>query len=129
MNHWIAPAIEGEIRKKIKNPDVDLIFRAVEHTTGITYQQLIRRTRYKNIVMPRMVAMYIMHHVTTMTLSQIGAWFHLQHATVIHAIRKVENPYDHELRKLYIQCNNTYIKLRKSHNQLMELNQHINIQE
>jgi chromosomal replication initiator protein len=49
------------------------------------------RSRFRNILVPRQVGMYLARQLTELSLEQIGAFFGgLDHSTVLHACRKVE---------------------------------------
>jgi len=72
-------------------PSVD---RIVEHVGGyfqIEPGELQSRRRFRNILIPRQVGMYLARQLTGLSLEQIGAYFGgRDHTTVLHACRKVE---------------------------------------
>jgi len=58
-------------------------------------RQLQSRRRYRNILLPRQVSMYLARRLTGLSLEQIGAYFGgRDHSTVLHACRKVEDAID-----------------------------------
>lgn len=55
---------------------------------GLDLQAVLGRTRKKELVELRQVAMYILRHYEKKTFKEIGDLFDRDHATVIHAWRK-----------------------------------------
>jgi chromosomal replication initiator protein len=54
-------------------------------------EQLQSRRRYRSVLVPRQVGMYLARQLTGLSLEQIGAYFGgRDHSTVLHACRKVE---------------------------------------
>jgi len=54
-------------------------------------EQLQSRRRYRGVLVPRQVGMYLARQLTELSLGQIGAYFGgRDHSTVLHACRKVE---------------------------------------
>ncbi len=54
-------------------------------------EQLQSRRRYRGVLLPRQVGMYLARQLTGLSLEQIGAYFGgRDHSTVLHACRKVE---------------------------------------
>ncbi len=54
-------------------------------------RQLQSRRRYRGVLVPRQVGMYLARQLTGLSLGQIGAYFGgRDHTTVLHACRKVE---------------------------------------
>ena len=63
---------------------------AVAREWGVTAEGLRSKTRTKTLTVPRQVAMYLMRHLTELSLVEIGRFFGgRDHSTVIHAIRQV----------------------------------------
>lgn len=68
------------------------ITKTVAEVFGIEYHLLFTKTRKRNVVVARQVAMYVIKKkVDTNSLANIGAFFNKDHATVLHAIRTVDN--------------------------------------
>jgi hypothetical protein len=85
-------------REAIKNK----IKESVEKITG---QDLMVRNREKGRVEARYVAFKVMKDTfTRISLSEIARFFNLNHATVLHGLRSVNNwiEYDHGLNELYL---------------------------
>jgi chromosomal replication initiator protein len=78
-------------------PTVD---RIAEHVSGyfqVTPRELQSRRRYRNVLLPRQIGMYLARRLTTLSLQQIGAYFGgWDHSTVRHACRKVETALVHD---------------------------------
>jgi chromosomal replication initiator protein len=54
--------------------------------------ELQSRRRFRNVLLPRQVGMYLARQLTGLSLEQIGAYFGgRDHSTVLHAVRKVED--------------------------------------
>ena len=72
-------------------PTVERIARQVSGYFRLEPGLLQSRSRYRNILLPRQVSMYLARKLTEMSLQQIGAFFGgRDHSTVLHACRKME---------------------------------------
>jgi chromosomal replication initiator protein len=72
-------------------PTVERIAQRVGGFFQVEPRRLQSRRRFRNIVWPRQVGMYLARRLTDLSLEQIGAYFGgRDHATVLHACRKVE---------------------------------------
>ncbi|MBN1913077.1 MAG: chromosomal replication initiator protein DnaA [Candidatus Omnitrophica bacterium] len=70
---------------------VDFIQRCVAEEFGITLHDLKTRRRYKTMVLPRQVAMYLSRELTDLSLPEIGNFFGgKDHTTVLHAFNKIK---------------------------------------
>jgi chromosomal replication initiator protein len=73
-------------------PTVERIARRVGDCFHVEPGQLRSRGRYRNVLLPRQVGMYLARQLTDLSLDQIGAYFGgRDHSTVLHACRKVEH--------------------------------------
>lgn len=78
-------------------PQVEAIRPTVERIAGhvgdyfqLEPKQLQSRRRYRSILLPRQVGMYLARQLTRLSLDQIGTYFGgRDHTTVLHACRKV----------------------------------------
>src|SRR5262249_22117573 len=76
---------------------VERIAQRVGGSSGGDPRQLQRRRRYKGVLLPRQVGMYLARQLTELSLEQIGAYFGgRDHSTVLHACRKVEQALTHD---------------------------------
>ncbi|MGB3619485.1 MAG: chromosomal replication initiator protein DnaA [Catalinimonas sp.] len=83
--HNIVRGIESEI-------DVDYIQQSVSDYFSVSLDSLKAKTRKKEIVMARQIAMYFTKEFTDYSLKSIGQYFGgRDHSTVIHAIRSVKD--------------------------------------
>lgn len=70
----------------------DFIQRCVAEEFGVSLHDLKTRSRHKNIVLPRQVAMYISRELTDLSLPEIGGVFGgKDHTTVLHSYNKIKN--------------------------------------
>jgi chromosomal replication initiator protein len=105
--------VEALARVRRRVPDVAEVaehFRVQAEASAVTVEQIARRVggyfqvepeqlqsrrRYRNVLLPRQVGMYLARQLTTLSLGQIGAYFGgRDHSTVLHACRKVEQALD-----------------------------------
>lgn len=71
--------------------DAAMITQKVCELYGLNQNEIIGKSRKKNIVIPRQMAMYLCRHLTDMSLPKIGEYFGgRDHTTVIHAVEKME---------------------------------------
>jgi hypothetical protein len=69
-------------------------------------------TRKKEVVEPRQLAMYFLYSYTPLSMQAVGDIFNRNHATVLHAWRKVPDfiRFDKELRKLFVSIQTSIVK-------------------
>ena len=72
---------------------IDAIQQKVADVFGVEAEQLANCTRKANIVLPRHVAMYVAR-MEGYAITAIGDHFDRHHASVIHAIRRIDNDLD-----------------------------------
>lgn len=94
---WLETHLADRLPKKKKvilNPD--LIIQEVSAYYKIRREKLVGKTRTKNIVVPRQVAMYLCRELLDISFKEIADAFNKQdHTTIIHAREKIET----EMRK------------------------------
>lgn len=80
-----------QVQADADRPTMERIARQVSGYFHLEPGQLQSQRRYRNIMLPRQVSMYLARQLTTLSLDQIGAYFGgRDHTTVLHACRKVE---------------------------------------
>lgn len=89
-----------ELAKKILNDyleqqtarrvNIETIQKAVAEFYDLRVSDLTGRNRSNNVAGPRMLAMYLSRKFTEHSLPKIGEAFSKNHATVLHAFRKIE---------------------------------------
>ena len=67
-----------------------ILQRLVAEAFGLHRYDLIARCRTKEVAFPRHVAMYLARKLTGASFPQIGRAFNRDHATVLHAYRRVK---------------------------------------
>ncbi len=83
--------LKDMVKETSKVIGVDLVQKSVSEFFNIPLSELRSKKRRKNIVLPRQVAMYLSRELTNMSFPEIGnAFGGKDHATVIHACRKIE---------------------------------------
>ena len=68
---------------------IDRVAKIVCDHFGVSLEELKGRTRSRNLVVPRQIAMYLCREMTDHSLPDIGKAFNRDHSTVIHAHAKV----------------------------------------
>ena len=86
------------------------IIANVNHFYGVN---CLDNTRKRDIVVPRQIAMYYAVRETNLTLTSVGLFFNKDHATVIHAMKCVENTlsYDKEFQKQKLELDKEMFKI------------------
>jgi chromosomal replication initiator protein len=79
----LLPQSDGEI-------PVELIMGEVSAHFGLSPADLIGKSRSRPLTTARHIAMYLLREQNGLSLIRIGEWFHRDHTTVMHGIRKVE---------------------------------------
>jgi chromosomal replication initiator protein len=76
---------------------VDRIAERVGGAFQVDPRDLQSRRRYRNVLLPRQVGMYLARQLTALSLEQIGTYFGgRDHSTVLHAVHKVEEALEHD---------------------------------
>ncbi len=89
---FAAEALKDDVSQNIYNTSsIAMIQKATADYYGITVETLKSKKRSSNIAYPRQIAMYLSRMLTEESLPRIGLEFGgRDHATVIHAISKIE---------------------------------------
>jgi len=85
--------VAGHFREQAEasRPTVERIAERVSGYFQVRPQELQSRRRYRNVLLPRQVGMYLARRLTSLSLQQIGAYFGgWDHSTVRHACKKIE---------------------------------------
>jgi chromosomal replication initiator protein len=96
----------------------ELVMKAVAERFQLTPADLIGRKRDRATALARQVAMHLLKEAGTCSLAQIGLEFgHRDHATVIHACRKIANDMDNDpyLRRQVLDIQKKLQRLPKAH--------------
>ena len=103
LNYFIIPAIPKQTMKELKENTANRIIEIVcqeasEYGMGeITPEMTKFKNRKSNYLLGRQLSMYFINkYIKGLSLTQVGAIFGQDYATVIHAKNKVKNIYDTE---------------------------------
>ena len=72
------------------NVTVDKIFAAIEKKYDVTKNELVGKSRVKNVAQARHIAIYLVRTITEMSLPNIGKLFNRDHSTIISSIDTIE---------------------------------------
>ncbi len=75
-------------------PAPQRILEAVCRAYGVSESEIRQKANFRTIVEPRQVAMFIIRRKTGLSLMEIGRFFDKDHATVMWAIKQVNNSID-----------------------------------
>lgn len=67
----------------------DRIINMVLCHFNLSFREIRRKSRYRHIVYPRQVLMYLLSKNTNLTLKEIARVFYKDHTTVIHSITAI----------------------------------------
>jgi len=93
-------AIDEKLSRMII-PDMKDVFKIVEMVCNCPTDWVSNKTRRREYVAPRQLAMYIMQTKLCMSQSSAGAYFGLDHATARHAREKCLDSLDTQDQVLY----------------------------
>ena len=98
----ISEILIDMISDKIKEVNLETIMQKVCYAYNISPAQIFDKTRKKNIVFPRQIAMYLSNLlITQLSLKEIAEYYQRKdHTTVLHAKKTIEKQFkeDRELR-------------------------------
>jgi len=87
--------IDKFVKSTTREITIDVIQKAVCDSLGVTVESILTRTRKREIVQARQIAMYFAKKLTKSSLAVIGqACGNKDHATVLHACKTVANMYE-----------------------------------
>jgi len=98
----ITPELVNEVLTQYVRPEAEhhqpeRILAAVSERFGVRPETLVGKRRTQAIALPRQVAMYLMRHLTELSLVEIGRCFGgRDHSTVIHACRQIAEKIQHD---------------------------------
>lgn len=95
--------LKDMVKETVKTISVEMVQKEVAEFYNLSVADLKNKTRHKNIIIPRQVAMYLSRKLTHHSLPEIGAAFGgKDHTTILHAVKKVEETLlkDEQIRKI-----------------------------
>lgn len=87
----VMMALQNENADRTDNEKIDFLFSTMRSEFGLTRVELCSKSRKRELVEYRQIAMHILKGYTTLGCSAIGRIFKKDHATVLHSIKTVEN--------------------------------------
>ena len=104
VNLSVAKSVLKDMLKEtVKTISVEMVQKEVAEFFNISVSDLKNKSRHKNIIVPRQLAMYLARKLTVRSLPEIGAAFGgKDHTTILHAVKKVEEilSKDEQIRKI-----------------------------
>lgn len=92
FNYWIMPSVSNKkMSPKQRQSLCNEIIEKVCAYYGVSVKDVVGRTRFKEIVMARHMAIYIIRNKVKYKLKATGMLFNRDHTTVIHAIQNINN--------------------------------------
>lgn len=86
ISPYILPGLPGESQHKIS---MYLIVKIVSSHFNISLDQMMARSRSRKFLEPRQTAMFLCREYTGGKLAAIGSFFDRDHATIIHACKRI----------------------------------------
>lgn len=100
MNHYIFAGLNAYARRSIssiKKPiSFDLIADVIELELQVSFEQIMSKTRIREVVTARHLFNYFCRKYTNKSLNEIARHLGLNHATIIHSVKVVNNLCDTE---------------------------------
>ncbi len=88
---YAREVLKDIVTERKRTVSAEEIQREVCNVFNLTIADLKSKSRSKNIVLPRQIAIYLVRKLTDLSLNEIGQSFgNRDHSTIIHAIEKIE---------------------------------------
>ena len=114
VNLAVAKAVlKDMVKEMVKTISVEMVQKEVAEFFNLTLHDLKNKSRHKNVVAPRQVAMYLARKLTAHSLPEIGAAFGgKDHTTILHAFKKIEKNLlkDEQIRKIVETLTNSLLE-------------------
>ena len=104
--------LKDMVKETVKTISVEMVQKEVVEFFNVSLHELKNKSRHKNIVVPRQIAMYLSRKLTGHSLPEIGAAFGgKDHTTILHAVKKVEEVLlkDEQIRKIVETLQNSLL--------------------
>ncbi len=89
--HYVRGLLSDILAANTKEIDINKIKQIVAEKWNVSVKDIDSKKRTNSLTIPRQVAMYIAKTITNKTLPEIGKIFYKNHATVIHAVKKIKD--------------------------------------
>lgn len=97
---YILPGIGTE---NLVNKKVSLIINSACSIFSITEAELLSTSRRRDVVNARFACLFFVKEKTGWTITRVGKLFNRHHASVVHAMKKIEDiDYDPEFKKTFL---------------------------
>ena len=119
-NQPVTTALAEQTLQDFFSTDVEIkptdIISQVAKYFHLTFDDIVGRTRTKNIALARQIAMYLAREMTSMSLVDIGEVFGgRDHTTVMHAYTRISNEMQ-EKREIYNYVMELTVRLKQPQN-------------
>ena len=95
INPMYLPGLSDKNMDDLLYPELSNIAQSICKYFNTSMIKLRKKQRYRKVVQPRQIGMYLSSILTKFSLSRIGSyWGGFDHATVLHAKKTVMNLYD-----------------------------------
>lgn len=99
--HEIAKAYDASTervksRTAMNKSTLEVIMEAVEQVTGVMLSEIKSKTRIREIVWARQVFFWAVRLSTPMSYEEIGKRYNRDHATVLHAMKAIEDGVEYD---------------------------------
>lgn len=100
MNYIAIPGLKfkGNLDQMFLGLDLperqEYIIQAVVQHYGLSFDDLLRRSRMIEFRIPRQVAMYLLHKTLGMGCASVGSLFNMHHTTAMHTFKKIQDLID-----------------------------------
>jgi chromosomal replication initiator protein len=81
--------LKGIVEKQEKVVTMDTIFEAVKNQFLVSVEDIKSKSRKREFILPRQMAMYMAKEILNMPLSNIGYYFDRDHSTVIYSVNSL----------------------------------------
>lgn len=89
------------IEDKKETVTLEEIVALIEHSFGVSRENLVSKCRKSELNWARQVAMYLARCYTHLSMDTIGAYFGRNHATVVHSYQKVSETMEAQTTRRY----------------------------
>jgi hypothetical protein len=86
--------MEERTQKILEDDKVLFIIKRIEEHMGLSFEAFNVKSRELKIILPRQMCIYFLYTFTNFGQEKIGKLFKIDHSTVHHTIRKINNDVD-----------------------------------
>jgi hypothetical protein len=100
----------------LKTEDAMKIIEIVAKVTGVSYHQMLIKTRKHEVSLTRQLAMYFINNYINISVAKLADLFLIDRATVYYSLNKIEslnNKFNPDIERLCKEINNKIILVTK----------------